>query len=334
MGGRFKAAPEDFRVEEVPAYLPCGEGEHLFLWVEKRALSTPQVAGALAAGLGLGEREVSYAGLKDRQAVARQWFCVPARAEAALRRMDTPQIRVLERKRHRNKLRSGQLKGNRFQIRIRSPLDVGAGREALERLRWRGLANYFGPQRFGRERQNAATGRALLMGGPAAGLDRFQRKLFLSAFQSLLFNRALSARIEGSAFGIARAGDVMQRLATGGLFVCAEPAVDQPRLDSFEISPTGPLFGPKMMSAAGEVAEAEAQLLSCEGMTLADFSAGRRETRGGRRAYRLAVPDCEIAEAGPDAWLCFELPRGTYATALLREVLGVRGEPAEELEPL
>jgi len=334
MGGRFKAAPEDFRVEEVPAYLPCGEGEHLFLWVEKRALSTPQVASALAAGLGLGEREVSYAGLKDRQAVARQWFCVPARAEAALRRMDTPQIRVLECQRHRNKLRSGQLKGNRFQIRIRNPLDVGAGREALERLRWRGLANYFGPQRFGRERQNAATGRALLMGGPAAGLDRFQRKLFLSAFQSLLFNRALSARIEGSAFATARAGDVMQRLATGGLFVCAEPAVDQPRLDSFEISPTGPLFGPKMMSAAGEVAEAEAQLLSCEGMTLADFSAGRRETRGGRRAYRLAVPHCEIAEAGPDAWLCFELPRGTYATALLREVLGVRGEPAEELEPL
>ena len=99
MGGRFKAAPEDFRVEELPAYLPSGEGEHLFLWVEKRALSTPQVASALAAELRLGEREVSYAGLKDRQAVARQWFCVPARAEAALRRMDTPQIRVLESKR-------------------------------------------------------------------------------------------------------------------------------------------------------------------------------------------------------------------------------------------
>ena len=334
MGGRFKAAAEDFRVEEVPAYLPCGEGEHLFLWVEKRALSTPQVASALAAELGLGEREVSYAGLKDRQAVARQWFCVPARAEAAVRRMETPQIRVLECQRHRNKLRSGQLKGNRFPIRIRGPLDVGGGRAALERLRRRGLANYFGPQRFGRARQNAATGRALLMGEPARGLDRFQRKLFLSAFQSLLFNRALSARIEGGAFAIARAGDVMQRLATGGLFVCAEPRVDQPRLDSFEISPAGPLFGPKMMRAAGEVAEAEAELLYREGLRLDGFSAGGGETRGGRRAYRLAVPDCEIAEEGADAWLCFELPRGSYATVLLRELLGTRGEPAEELEPL
>src|SRR5215831_1973244 len=106
MGGRFKAAPEDFRVEEVPAYLPCGEGEHLFLWVEKRSLSTPQVAAALAAQLRLSEREVSYAGLKDRQAVARQWFCVPARAEAAVGGMDMPQIRVLQCQRHRNKLRS------------------------------------------------------------------------------------------------------------------------------------------------------------------------------------------------------------------------------------
>ena len=334
MGGRFKATPEDFRVEELPAYLPCGEGEHLFLWVEKRALSTPQVASALAAELKLREREVSYAGLKDRQAVARQWFCVPARAEGALRGLDNPQIRVLESNRHRNKLRSGQLKGNRFQIRIRGPLNVGAGREALERLRRRGLANYFGPQRFGRGRQNAATGRALLMGEPARGVDRFQRKLFLSAFQSLLFNRALSARIEGGEFAIALAGDVMQRLGSGGLFVCTEPQVDQPRLDCFEISPAGPLFGPKMMSAAGEVAEAEAELLSREGMTLADFSAGSGETRGGRRAYRLAVTDCEIAQEGPDAWLGFELPRGTYATVLLREVLGAGGEPAEELEPL
>lgn len=333
MGGRFKLLPEDFVVEEVPAYLPCGAGEHLFLWVEKRGQSTPEVAGALASALGVTVRDISYAGLKDRQAVARQWFCAPARTEAALPRVDIPGVRVLEWRRHRNKLRTGQLRANRFELRIRGPLDVQLGRDAIEALRLRGLPNYFGLQRFGRARQNAAIGKALFR-GDRPPVDRFQRKLFLSAFQSLLFNRALSARIESGAFAAALPGDLMQKLESGGLFLCASPAIDQPRVESFEISPTGPLFGPKMMRAAGRIAEEEVALLAGEGMTVDQLSAGGREAKGGRRPYRLPVARCELSTEGEDAWLRFELPRGSYATVLLREVLGPRAEPADQLEPL
>ena len=333
MAGQFKASPEDFIVEEIPAYLPCGEGEHLFLWIEKTGLSTPEVVSSLARELKLRERDVSYAGLKDRQAVARQWLCVPARAEPLVGLLAIPQLRVLEAKRHRNKLRTGHLEGNRFQIRIRHPVDLDSGRAAIEQLRRRGLPNYYGAQRFGRSGQNASAGKAVLRGERVSGLDRFRRKLFLSAFQSMLFNRALSARIGGGRFSTALAGDVMQKHSSGGLFVCEDPAVDQPRLDSFEISPTGPLFGPKMLRPMGEVAAVEAELLAEEHMALEDFESGGGETQGARRPYRLPIGRCELARDGDDAWLSFELPKGSYATALLREVLGPRGEPANELEP-
>lgn len=334
MGGRFKAAPEDFRVEEISAYLPSGEGEHLFLWIEKRGLSTPDVARSVARELGLSEREVSYAGLKDRQSIALQWLCVPAKLEARVRALAIPQVRILELRRHGNKLRTGHLRANLFRIRIRRPVDLDCGREALEHLRRVGLPNYFGAQRFGRARENAGAGQALLRGERLAGIDRFRRKMFLSAFQSLLFNRALSARIQSGAFSTALLGDVMQKLTSGGSFICEEPQLDQPRIDSFDISPAGPLFGPKMLRARHAVADAEAKLLADEQMRLEDFEAGGGETRGGRRPYRIAAPSCEIASEGPDAWLRFELPKGSYATALLREVLGERGEPRGELEPL
>ncbi len=126
----------------------------------------------------------------------------------------------------------------------------------------------------------------------------------------------------------------MQRLESGGLFLCEDPARDQARIDSFELSPTGPLFGPKMLPAGGMVAAAEARLLEVEQMRLGDFQAGGGEAQGARRAYRLPVRSCEIDREADDAWLRFELPRGSYATMLLREVLGLRGEPASALEPL
>jgi len=118
VGGTFRSGAEDFEVEEVPAYLPSGEGEHLYLWVEKRMRSTPEVARALAAVLDVPERDVSYAGLKDRRAVTRQWFSVWTKA------MPPPDLRgdgfhVIQAARHGNKLRTGHLPGNRFRLVLR-----------------------------------------------------------------------------------------------------------------------------------------------------------------------------------------------------------------------
>ncbi|HZA14286.1 MAG TPA: tRNA pseudouridine(13) synthase TruD [Myxococcaceae bacterium] len=321
-GGLLKGAPEDFVVEEIPAYLPCGEGEHLFLWVEKVGRDTPEIASALADALGVSERDVGYAGLKDRQAVTRQFFSVPASAEGKVPTLQLHGARVLEAKRHQNKLRSGHLRGNRFRIRIRDVRDAGAASRVLERLSATGVPNYYGEQRFGRGEDNADLGRRLIRGErlPRAP-SPFQRKMYLSAFQSLLFNRALAARVSAGTLSRALLGDVLRKADTGGMFVCEDPSREQPRVDAFEVSPAGPLFGPKMPKAAGAVAEAEEALLREAGVALADFRRGRGEAEGSRRAYRIRLEEVTIDEDGRDLVLAFRLPRGSYATVVLDEVM-------------
>jgi tRNA pseudouridine13 synthase len=327
-GGRIKVEPEDFEVEELPAYPPSGEGEHLFVWLEKRGRDTQDVAAELARGLGLPEREVSYAGMKDRHAVTRQFLCVPAAAEARLAQQTLEGVRLLWWRRHTNRLRTGHLHGNRFRIRIREVKDGQAARAVIERLQQTGLPNYFGSQRFGQDDQNAGLGKRLLLGQrlPRAP-TRFLRKLFLSSYQAALFNRLLAARLLAGQLGTALAGDVLRKADTGGLFVCEDPAADQPRVDRFEVSAAGPMFGPKMVAAAGEVGRAEGALLTEEGLTLDDFRRGRGETEGTRRAYRIRFAPEEVALDPNGLLLAFELPKGCYATVLLREVMKDEADP-------
>lgn len=304
----------------MPAYTPCGEGEHLFLWVEKRALSTPEAAGVLAAHFGVSEREVSYAGMKDRQAVTRQFFCVPARAEPLAASFVQPQMTLLRAARHRNKLKTGHLKANRFRLRLREVRNVDAARAVVQRLADVGVPNYFGEQRFGRQQDNAVKGFRMLRGERLAGGGRFERRLYLSAAQSELFNRALAGRLEAGTFATALPGEVLKKHDTGGEFVCEEPAVEQGRVDRFEVSPAGPMFGPKMTRAEGAVAEAEARLLEEEGLAFEDFRRGKTETQGARRHYRVKLDQLELEVEGADLRLSFTLPAGSYATVVVREV--------------
>lgn len=321
-GGAFKLVPEDFEVEELPAYNPSGEGEHLFLWVEKRGRDTREVVRALAQALGVPEGEVGVAGMKDRHAVTRQLLSVPARTEPKLAGFSLEGVRVLWARRHGNKLRTGHLRGNRFKLRLRGVKDPGAARETLSQLVARGVPNYFGEQRFGRARDNADRGKALLLGQRLPQRpDRFQRKLYLSAFQSHLFNKALAERLRAGTFDRALLGDVLRKEDTGGLFVCESPEVDNPRVAAFEVSPAGPMFGPKMTPAAHGVAQAEAALLAQEGMMLSDFARGGGETEGTRRPYRVRIGNPELTPEGEDLLLSFELPRGAYATEVLAELL-------------
>ncbi|RKH05990.1 tRNA pseudouridine(13) synthase TruD [Corallococcus sp. CA053C] len=321
-GGAFKLSPEDFEVEELPAYLPSGEGTHLYLWVEKRGRDTREVVRALATAMGVREDDIGVAGMKDRQAVTRQWLSVPATAEPRLPEFALDGVSVLESKRHGNKLRTGHLKGNRFRLRLRGVKDLGAARESFARLSAEGVPNYFGEQRFGRAGDNADLGRMLLLGQRLPKRpDRFQRKLYLSAFQSRLFNQALVQRLEAGTFATALLGDVLRKEETGGLFVCEAPEVDGPRVAAFEVSPAGPMFGPKMTASRGEVAEAEARLLVDAGITLSDFVRGGDETEGTRRPYRVRLGAPDLTVDGEDAVLTFELPRGAYATEVLHELL-------------
>jgi tRNA pseudouridine13 synthase len=326
-GGAFKASPEDFEVEELPAYGPTGEGEHLLVWVEKRGRTTPEVARALARHCGLEERQVSWAGLKDRQAVTRQYLCLPAKgAEARLPSFALEGVSLVRWDRHRNKLKGGHLHGNRFSLLLRGVRDVGALAESLGLLERLGLPNYYGAQRFGAHGDNAARGKALLLAG-GRHRDRFERKLWLSACQSELFNRVLGLRIARGLLGRALLGDVLKKHPTGGEFLCEAPETDQPRMDAFEVAATGPMFGPEMRAPAGEAAALEAAVLAAEGLGPEVFLAGGDETRGARRAVRVPLHvEATTMEGG--VRLRFELPAGSYATVVLRELLKDDGASA------
>ncbi|MBS1151859.1 MAG: tRNA pseudouridine(13) synthase [Myxococcaceae bacterium] len=325
-GGHFKEAPEDFEVEEIPAYLPCGEGEHVYLWVEKRGVATPDAAKRISRHLGLPEGAVSWAGLKDKQALTRQWMSVQAKPgrETELSTFLDPEVKLLQVSRHRNKLKGGHLDGNRFKIRIAKVKDVAAAQATLAVLKARGVPNFFGAQRFGAAGTNAARGKAILLkaaAGGRRGRPDFERKMLLSAYQSELFNRVLDRRLDAGLFSKARQGDVLKKHESGGEFVCADPAVDQPRMDAFEVSPTGPMYGPSMRPAQDEVGADEAKVLAEEGLTIESFAAGGGETDGARRLLRIPLPDVSLEPAGEDAWLSFALPSGAYATVVLGELL-------------
>lgn len=335
-GGTLQATPEDFRVDEIPAYLPSGTGPHLYLLVEKRGRTTRDVVRALARRLEVPDRDVGAAGLKDRHAVTTQWLSFPVAASPDPAGLAEEGLRVLEVSRHVNKLRTGHLRGNRFSIVARGG-DAAAARACAAALGARGLPNFFGAQRFGVDGRNAAVGRALLQGKLAepevrlASRDRFLRRLSISAWQSSLFNRWLAERIADGLFARALAGDVMKKLDSGGIFTCEDPAADQPRVERFEISPAGPMFGRSLRPAAGEAAAREERVLAADGLTDADLSRGGGECEGTRRAARLPVEVLvEEVEGGYRA--IFELPRGSYATVVMGELMGVGATLAGEPE--
>jgi len=347
-GLRIKTQPEDFIVEELPQYTPSGAGTHTWFWIEKRGLNTHDAARKLAKVLGKKDRDAGVAGLKDAQAVTRQWLTFEHVQDEALARLDLgPQLRVLEISKHGNKLRMGHLRGNRFAIRLRpgtqgatiAPEQLEAARGALEELQRAGVPNYYGEQRFGRAAGNAALGRLLAQGNEAEFLrvaqaqgtppprarDRKFRNLMVNAFQSELFNQVLARRMP--AIGTLQAGDLALLHRNGAVFKVEDEAAaarEQPRADAFEVSPSGPLYGPKTPLAEGAPGHIEREVLAASGVTLEDFGRPEAERQPGARRP-LRIPLLEAPEVSTDAEglvLKFALPAGSYATIVLRELLG------------
>jgi tRNA pseudouridine13 synthase len=327
--GVIRREPADFRVDEVPAAPPAGEGPHLLVHIEKTDLTTRRVVEHLMAHLGLKEDDIGWAGLKDRRAITAQWLSIPAASEPGLETLPSlPGLVLGERAFHGQKLQEGYLAGNRFRILLRDVEGTAEqARATLAALAARGVPNYFGPQRFGRMGDNAVRGYKLVKSG------RWNRKKWLDKFlvnslQSLIFNDWLALRLERGLFDRVIHGDVAEKVATHGKFLVGEPDVEQPRALAFEISPTGPLFGKKYH-------EAQFEARALEDEVLARYELGRGEfggTPGSRRAIRIPLADWAVEEASEGLWLSFFLPRGAYATAVLRELMKANPEtPAVDL---
>ena len=329
-GGRLKARPEDFRVEELPAYEPCGSGEHLYLWVEKRGLSTQALLEELTAAAGLPRESAGHAGLKDAQAVTAQWISLHTPLEPALETLHNERWRVLKVARHTNKLRPGHLRGNRFEVSLREVRDLSAVDEILRRIEARGFPNYFGEQRFGQSGDNAARGREILLAQGRVRVPPHRRKLLVHAYQSALFNRLLATRLRHDPDpATVLAGDwaVLHRNGASFPVEAAGVASARSRADAGELSASAPLFGGKAPLATGQPGEWERAVLEEEGLSPETFQDSRLRNmpRGERRPVRTLPGDLDW-EPGTDGALTalrlrFTLPPGVYATSLLREVM-------------
>jgi tRNA pseudouridine13 synthase len=322
-GGRIGPELDDFVVDEVPAYLPSGAGEHCYVRVQKRGLTTRDAVLALSRAANVPERDIGYAGMKDKHGVTTQWFSLPGKASAPETWQLAPELTLLEASRHANKLRTGHLRGNRFRIGLVETESGGAerARAILSWLAERGHVNQFGSQRFGRDGRNLSDALGWLSGEQRLprGRERFLSKLYASAAQSEVFNRYATRRVE---LGLERLllGEVVRLAGAGASFVVEDVEREAPRLAARDIVLTGPLPGPKMRAAADEALRLEAELLAEVGLDERALAELARHAPGTRRDLLIYPEGCEVSEAAGRVWLTFELPAGSYATLVVREL--------------
>ncbi|RMF00446.1 MAG: tRNA pseudouridine(13) synthase TruD [Chloroflexi bacterium] len=371
-------------MEEIPRYLPSGQGQHVFVTIEKRGIPTYVAMRNFARALNINSRDVGCAGLKDAHAVTRQTLSLNLVNPDDVRALELPNIKILSVERHHNKLKTGHLAGNRFVIRVRdvnqSALPVAQA--VIERLTQHGVPNFFGQQRFGYRHNTDKLGEALVRNDPVRFVAEYlgepqphearhifaarklvderrweealeawpnelpdekqaiaailaangelsavfqpvnkkMKSLFVSAFQSRLFNALLAQRMEMDLLGVLQTGDVAYLHGKGAAFLVTDPAAEQPRADSFEISPSGPLFGPKTLRAQGEPGRREDAVLAASGLAAEDFTVAGLKIRGARRPYRFQIKQ-------PNIWwddglmVSFELQPGAYATTVMAEIM-------------
>lgn len=322
--GTIRATPEDFQVDEVLGFEPDGEGEHLLLQLRKRQTNTHWLAGELARLANIPPRDVSYAGMKDRQAVTTQWFSLrmAGRPEPDWNLLQSDLIQILQVHRHRRKLRRGALRGNRFLIRVRHLDDH---REALEqrliRLRESGMPNYFGEQRFGHDYQNLALAEQRFS-ATRSRMKRHLRGLVISAVRAQLFNQVLAQRISQGNWNRPLPGDYFKLDGSRSGFADDpdQQAELSERCQSQDIHPSGPLWGRGRTLVEGVAGELEDRALSAFGAWREGLEHVGLEQE--RRPLRVRLQDLTWRFTGEGCLaLGFFLPAGSFATVLLRELI-------------
>jgi tRNA pseudouridine13 synthase len=322
--GVLRRAPADFTVHEELGFEPSDDGPHALIYVEKTGLTTLDLIDTVARQARTRPREIGYCGLKDRHAVTRQWMSLPLVRASGADTWQGENWRVVEVRRNRRKLKLGAHRLNRFALRI-VDLDGDADDLAsrLDQVRTRGVPNYFGAQRFGHQGDNLRRARRWFVDG--VELNRRQRRFALSAARSWLFNRVLSARVAAGNWTEPLPGEPLCLDGSRSFFHPGDEEGDAlaARLAAFDVHPSGPLWGTGQGEARDACAQFEEKLLG-ELSWVADGLAdvGLRQER---RALRLRVSDLEWTHEGQTLELAFALNKGTFATAVVHELVRVNG---------
>ena len=323
--GLLRSQISDFQVFEELPFLPCGEGEHLFVHIRKTGANTVFVARELAKYFEVKEQLVSYAGLKDRFAVTQQWFGVhvPGKQEYNLDDLNIEGVEILSYKRHNKKLRTGALTGNRFELILREVTAIKAFTERWQQIIEQGVPNYFGEQRFGIGGGNIERALSLFSGQKVK--DKKKRGIYLSAARSHIFNGVLNERIEQQCFDKVAIGDVLMLAGTQSVFHLDEvDSTIKQRFINKDVDITAPMWGAGELMTSNEPLALEQEIATknhafCEGLP-------RFGLKQERRRIRLTVSDTdiELLSAQDDnnaVKISFFLPSGCYATTVLRELL-------------
>lgn len=330
LSGKIRTSHEDFQVDEIQSFKPSGQGEHVWLHIKKSGENTDWVAGQLAKIAEVPRRDVSFAGMKDRNAVTTQWFSVqmPGRDAPTWQASLPDSIQVLSEKRHDRKLRRGALDGNRFKIIIRDFQGTEAElQKSIERIRSEGIPNYYGEQRFGNGGFNVQKA-VQWFKGEFKVKSRQKRSIYLSAARSWIFNHVLSERVKNGTWNQAVEGDVFMLDGTRSSFA---DEIDQTIIDRIkekDIHPTGVLWGRGRISSTSKIEELENRVAArfpelCDGLE-------RNGLKQERKALRLMVQDLEMDSLNyidvdgvqqlASFCICFALPSGAYATTVLSEL--------------
>jgi len=319
----LRATPEDFVVNETLSFTPSGEGEHRLLQIKKRGANTEWVARQLAKFAGVASSAVSYAGMKDRHAVTTQWFSVhiPGKSEPDWQAINNEEFSLCQATRHSRKLKRGAIEKNHFDIILRdiTHADTAAIDARLTQMREHGVPNYFGPQRFGRGGANIAQTDAWLSGQKRVR-KRSEQSLFLSVARSVLFNDVLAERVRQNTWARLNPGDIAMLNGSQSVFMVDEVDAElQQRAASGDVHPSGPLWGEKPPEAP-VVHQEEAWLKSAESWCAALL---QKRVAHQRRSLRVRPMDLHWQWRDQQTLqLGFGLPRGAYATSVLRECLG------------
>ncbi len=324
----FRRDLSDFQVSEQLEPELDGAGEHLWVRVRKRGMTTPELVNELARWAGVRPANIGFSGLKDKFAVTEQWLSIalPGRGDPPLPPSAQTENRwqILVQQRHRRKLKRGFHQANRFTIRLR---ELDGDHDQIEArllvLKASGVPNYFGEQRFGSRGGNLEAARALFSGRKRAG--RQLRGLLISAARSHLFNQVLQQRVRLGSWDQLLAGEVVMLAGTQSFFVVDAIAdAERERFVSGDIHPSGPLWGQGVLPAVGDAGALELQIAE----QLADLRDGleHERLRHQRRRLKLELQSLRWRWLEEDLELEFELPTGCFATAVLRELTNWREE--------
>lgn len=332
VGGRLGLEPEDFQVDEVPLYPLAGEGQHLFVRLKKREITTPQLVREVARAAGVRDRDVGVAGMKDKHAVTTQWLSLLSHEASAPESWQLPEgVELLEVSHHHNKLRTGHVAGNHFRIRLTEVPHPQAAQAIVDAIANEGLPNYFGAQRFGTELNNLEQAleffdqMASRQGRSRSKAPRFKLKLFPSVVQAEVFNRYLMSRLHAGLDELLE-GEVVRLDQSSKVFVVERPEEEQPRLVARDIIQTGPIWGPKMRAAERAARELEQAALDSLSLTESQLRVLSDLAPGSRRDLIVYPEDVQVqtlTETGRvSLQLSFFLPSGAYATELIRQLTG------------